>query len=294
MKDIHKGPDTHSQSYKLNSVTPVLKNKDSKLSLWADNWNQLNQRTNGPPYLKRRLPPKALKVPTISVKKRNQTSKPMKKANSSSCVTLPLPGLKDCMQSRPPINPELSGPSIFSYDPPKDRPEMTNFPAFTFRPKTQSDRAGGERTAWEKEWFSHNYVWLQKADFDPRVKWPSPAHYNMKSTVGGSQPIFPQTPAHCFGRREEILFTRKGIEDEPAPNAYRQERGKDRTMRSPFSFTIPQGRKGGTTLWRKRESVPGPGSYETTKEYKSIKPRSAAFSFSVTPRKLDLETRCTF
>ncbi len=58
-------------------------------------------------------------------------------------------GLKDCMQSRPPINPELSGPSIFSYDPPKDRPEMTNFPAFTFRPKTQSDRG---------EWWNQSFL----------------------------------------------------------------------------------------------------------------------------------------
>ena len=28
---------------------------------------------------------------------------------------------------------------------------------------------GGDRTAWGKEWFSHNYAWLQRTDYDPRV-----------------------------------------------------------------------------------------------------------------------------
>lgn len=49
-------------------------------------------------------------------------------------------GLKDCIESRPPLQGDLSGPTIYSYDPPNDKPEMTSFPSYTIRPKTQQDR----------------------------------------------------------------------------------------------------------------------------------------------------------
>lgn len=252
----------------------------------------LQQRTHGPPYLKNKLRPKTLKIATVTVNKRNPSIALKKVLNNKTSP--PLPGLKYCLDSRPPINPELSGPTIFSYDPPNDLPHMTSFPSYTLRPKTQSDRTGGERTAWGKEWFTHNYVWLQKADFNPRIKWPSPAHYSIDSSFGNDNTVYPRSSSHTFTKRGKFTFTKKGIEDEPAPNSYKQDLGKDRTMTRQTCFTIPQGRRKGTVLWNTKESVPGPGSYETNREFKISKPKIAAFKFSTTPRKFNLETRCTF
>eukprot|EP00794_Sanderia_malayensis_P015867 gene15867-17465_t len=278
---------------KVNNVIPVLHLKKREQRQVVDNSNGIqNRRFQGPPYLKKKTPPGVMRIATVSVRRRSNESSNAKLHKDADLV---LPGLKDCIQSRPPINQTLSGPTVFTYSPPKDRPEMTTFPAYTFRPKTQANKVGGDRTSWGKEWFAHNYVWLMKADFDPRIKWPSPAQYDIKSTVGTSQPIFPRTPSHVFGQKQGSVFARKGVEDEPAPNAYEHQRSKARTMKSELSFTIAQGRKKGTVLWGKRESVPGPGSYETTEsQFKSLKPRSAAFSFASTPRKFDFETRSTF
>ncbi|XP_065067906.1 protein STPG3-like isoform X2 [Rhopilema esculentum] len=208
-------------------------------------------------------------------------------------VAVSLPGLKECLEYRPPLNTDLTGPTIYSYETPRDKPEMTSFPSFTMRPKTQTNRDGGDRTAWGKEWFSHNYVWLQKADYDPRIKWPSPAHYDIPAAVGHSSTSYNHAPSFSFGKRSAFSLTRKGLENEPSPNAYNFGKSKDHTMNKNVAFTIREGRKKGTVLWRKRESVPGPGSYEISTESKYIKPRRAAFSFATSPRKFDLKTRYT-
>ena len=47
---------------------------------------------------------------------------------------------RDCLEARPPLPLDLSGPTVFSYHPANDPPQMTSFPSYTFRPKTQSDR----------------------------------------------------------------------------------------------------------------------------------------------------------
>lgn len=41
------------------------------------------------------------------------------------------------------------------------------------------------------------------------------------------------------------------------------------------------------------ECVPGPGTYETIRESKCIKPRSASFSFAISPRNFDFKTKCS-
>ena len=49
-------------------------------------------------------------------------------------------GMKFCIESRPPILNDLSGPTVYSYDLPKDKPDMTTFPAYTIRQKTEHVR----------------------------------------------------------------------------------------------------------------------------------------------------------
>ena len=48
--------------------------------------------------------------------------------------------MRDCMMSRPPINGDLQGPTVYSYNIPKDKPEMTSFPAYTFGSKIEPER----------------------------------------------------------------------------------------------------------------------------------------------------------
>ena len=48
--------------------------------------------------------------------------------------------MKDCLIARPPINSDLHGPTVYSYNIPKDKPEMTSFPAYTFGAKTEPER----------------------------------------------------------------------------------------------------------------------------------------------------------
>ena len=50
------------------------------------------------------------------------------------------PGLEECMQSRPPLQLDLTGPKPTTYDPPTTLPWETSSPSYTMRPKTQPER----------------------------------------------------------------------------------------------------------------------------------------------------------
>ena len=50
------------------------------------------------------------------------------------------PGLEECMQSRPPLQLDLTGPKPTTYDPPTTLPWETSSPRYTMRPKTQPER----------------------------------------------------------------------------------------------------------------------------------------------------------
>ena len=42
-------------------------------------------------------------------------------------------------------------------------------------------------------------------------KWPSPAHYTARTTVGSPQLFLHQAPSHPFGKRRELCLNKKGI-----------------------------------------------------------------------------------
>jgi len=284
------------QHVQMKNVEPSLVKSEFKLRDKTPRRQPPIERTKGPPPLRNHLPPKLLNATPVTVvrrKKWRDFTEDYDSKSKSTTEAVVLPGIKDCITARPPMDMDLQGPSVYSYNIPKDKPDMTSFPAYTFGSKSEPDRDGGDRTAWGKEWFSHNYVWLQRTDYDPRVSWPSPAHYDLPSSVGATGAPYYQSPAHSIGKRRAFSLVRKGLENEPAPTAYNYGVCKDRTMSKSSSYTIPQGRRRGTVLWSKRECVPGPGSYEAIVESKCIKPRSAAFSFSSTPRTFNLEKQCT-
>ena len=49
-------------------------------------------------------------------------------------------GLEECLQSRPPMRLDLTGPKPTTYDPPKSPPWVTSSPRYTMRPKTQPEK----------------------------------------------------------------------------------------------------------------------------------------------------------
>lgn len=48
--------------------------------------------------------------------------------------------LEECLQSRPPLKIDLSGPKPTTYDPPTYLPWETTSPSYTMRPKTQPEK----------------------------------------------------------------------------------------------------------------------------------------------------------
>ncbi len=46
--------------------------------------------------------------------------------------------------------------------------------------------------------------------------------------------------------------TLTGAEDEPAPNQYNYNKGKEQAMNAAPSYTIQQGRRGGAVFWMAR------------------------------------------
>lgn len=51
-----------------------------------------------------------------------------------------LPGLEECLQSRPPLQLDLTGPKPTTYDPPGNLPWAMKSPSYTMRPKTQPEK----------------------------------------------------------------------------------------------------------------------------------------------------------
>lgn len=49
-------------------------------------------------------------------------------------------GLEECLQSRPPMQLDLTGPKPTTYDPPTSLPWETSSPRYTMRPKTQPEK----------------------------------------------------------------------------------------------------------------------------------------------------------
>ena len=49
-------------------------------------------------------------------------------------------GLEECLQSRPPLRLDLTGPKPTTYDPPMSLPWETSSPSYTMRPKTQPEK----------------------------------------------------------------------------------------------------------------------------------------------------------
>lgn len=203
--------------------------------------------------------------------------------------------LEECLQSRPPMRLDLTGPKPTTYDPPTSLPWGTSSPSYTMRPKTQPEKdQGGDRVAWSKQWFASPDIWTYRVNFDSRYTWPSPAHYSSRTTVGSPQFVLPQSPSHTFGKRREFSISKTGSEDEPAPNQYNCNKGRGKVMAKSPAYSIQQGRRGGAVFWMAREPVPGPGSYNPRVYCSSNKRCAPAFTISRSPREIGVTRSSTF
>lgn len=234
------------------------------------------------------------KLTTVSLVGRRDRSKVAPSAFFEEKEQETFASLEECLQSRPPLQLDLTGPKPTTYDPPGNLPWAMKSPSYTMRPKTQPEKAkGGDRVAWSKQWIASTDIWTYRANFDSRHKWPSPAHYTARTTVGSPQLFLHQAPCHSFGKRRELCLNKKGSEDEPAPNQY-NNKAKDKLMSKSPSYTIQQGRRGGAVFWMAREPVPGPGSYNPRVFCTSRKRCAPAFTISRSPREIGITQNCTF
>ncbi|CAB4004422.1 Hypothetical predicted protein [Paramuricea clavata] len=198
-------------------------------------------------------------------------------------------------ESRPYMSLNLDTPSPAAYNPPTDPPNMTTFPAYTMRPKTYPEKAGGDRVSWGKEWFSNGSRWSIRTDFDSNNKWPSPSDHVPRPTLGWPQITSHTAPSHTIGTRKEFSLVSKDAKSFPSPCRYDWSRSQNKILANSPSFTIQQGRRQGTLPFIPRNgSSPGPGSYNPNIFKSSSKVRRPAFTIAKSPRVIGITRNCSF
>lgn len=201
----------------------------------------------------------------------------------------------EAIESRPPLDySKLQGPDCIAYKPSGDI--GTAAPAWSFGKKTLERPFGlGARTAWAKTWMSSmsydfkKLVWLNKVDLERQ--WPSPEKYNpTQPEVGQRHATTPNAPAFSVRGKDfstdfvtrsrdphlthpnnkkhenEEIERRKALAAslklEPPPSKYNTNpcTAHIKSQAPAFSF----GNRGfkGTILWPKKETTPGPESYD--------------------------------
>ncbi|XP_065830145.1 protein STPG3-like isoform X1 [Oscarella lobularis] len=204
-------------------------------------------------------------------------------------------GLDECIESRPPIRFDLSGPTPCTYSPPADKaPMKRSTPAYTMGKKPASKGArgenqqsfeeflaleGGGRRAWSTEYFANDDVWTRKCDYESA--WPGPNSYNMPEVLGHYVIVGTQHPAFSIQKRRPFSIVKPGSEKEPSPNTYRRECSQEYAARRPAAWTfcggtIPASRHLWTMTTLTRDK-PGPGDYDPYMHLS--KKRAPAFSF---------------
>ena len=129
-----------------------------------------------------------------------------------------FPGLEECMQSRPPLQLDLTGPKPTTYDPPTTLPWETSSPSYTMRPKTQPERGNSTtvHTLCDKygeqgmaQWWEHsppiNVAWAQILVLTPYVGWVCCYVAGLCS----SRALWPLVPNFCSWttRKSQIFHT---------------------------------------------------------------------------------------
>ncbi|RDD43476.1 hypothetical protein TrispH2_004110 [Trichoplax sp. H2] len=229
----------------------------------------------------RKLPTKLIRLNKILAERRKSNNeKVASTVVKRSCQTQrnqPI-SIAACIESRPPLPFDLSGPTPLTYYPPNKHPHDRNAPSFSMGKITKASRGvvspdSGEKYSIGKEWSSHADVWTIKTDFSS-ASWPSSACIALPSTIGGSQPIYQSSPAVTMSPRRIFSTMKPSAADEPSPNKYHTGlRLNSQLQRAPaYAF----GTEKGKNVWLRRDKTPGPGTYMP--QIDLCKPSSPAYS----------------
>ncbi|XP_022107076.1 protein IWS1 homolog [Acanthaster planci] len=206
-----------------------------------------------------KLPPSVMKMSTVMVSARKRAV-----LNRNASVFYEemqhrkVISLDQAINSRPPMPFDLDGPGPWSYSPRNKPLNEDNSPEYTFGHRL-NEKNGGGRTAYAKTWFNSNNGFTQKVNFERR--WPSPAHYNStRPLMGRHNPTLVDHPSFTIGVRSKFNISKRGSENEPAPNEYNRSKSDAAILRTAPKYTISH-RHQGTKLWSGSELTPGPGAY---------------------------------
>lgn len=188
---------------------------------------------------------------------------------------------QEANDNRPPLQIDMSGPSPTTYSPCNKPLYETNAPAYTFGLK-EREKTGSGQKAWSKTWFRSPSPYTHKTNYE--IGWPSPFHYQQKSTLGPRQVNKPAFPSHSIGPHQQTPTTKRKPEltHEPLPTIYYPEIMTLSRIRKAPSHTMAPKLK--PHSWTPRLDVPAPNMYNTLRSATQIKPTSPAFTICVMRR----------
>ncbi|XP_039618352.1 protein STPG3-like [Polypterus senegalus] len=274
--DSHHAPATelsiHAPSSDLSSqpVLPkssvMLKNRISKKELAErSSWSTLRTGDTTKSHLSL---PALVTIKRIALWNSGRLRKSTTESKNEGDANLKSPGLRETLESRPPLSFNLTGPGPTTYTPSTWVLSWHVPPAYTFG-STMPIKKGGGRTSWEKSWFQGNRPFTTQTTFEDQ--WPSPAHYKLGSTLGPHQPVRFKSPCYTFGNKQHHITMKAG----PPPNKYEIAQARRQVWPTSPAFTI-QRRVQGTQLWPKRDVTPGPGTYQVSSAYLATRPHQPA------------------
>lgn len=176
-------------------------------------------------------------------------------------------------ESRPPLRIDMSGPTPTTYSPRNKPLYETNAPAFSFGRKDPEIKGSGRR-AWAKLWFRSHSPFTHKTNYE--LNWPTPPHYEQKSTLGPKQTSKPEFPSHSIGVRQNLQVVASLKPDIPASNQYEPDLAKRVVMTRAPAYTM--GSKLPAKYWVNTPNVPAPNAYNPRLAIRAIKPTRPAYT----------------
>ncbi|XP_039257481.1 protein STPG3-like [Styela clava] len=181
----------------------------------------------------------------------------------------------EATESRPPLRIDMSGPSPTTYSPCNKPLYETNAPAYSFGRK-EIEKAGSGQKAWGKLWFRSHSPFTFKTNYE--LHWPSPFHYQHKSTLGPKQVNKPAFPSHSIGTPTSLQPPKHKarMTVQPVPTIYYPEVVALSRMRRAPAHTM--GSKLQNRNWTPIMDVPAPNMYNPLKSILITKPTQPAYT----------------
>uniref|UniRef100_F7E6H5 Sperm-tail PG-rich repeat containing 3 n=1 Tax=Callithrix jacchus TaxID=9483 RepID=F7E6H5_CALJA len=208
------------------------------------------------------------------------------------------------LEQRPPITADLDVPSPAKYQLPSPSVrESSPHPHYSIGRKHQGQEGGGCRV-WQTVWFQSESPFTQKANFNQKQKWPSPANYQplpafsfrghhpaTKTPEGHTHPRLPR--ARGFGLQEQPQCLLQASlqapgKRHPGPNTYNILPGS--CLQSPRPPAFSMGHSPVFPTWLSGSQTPGLAAYHVEDCYNSRFPSAPGVC---RPKRHDAGPFCT-